>query len=258
MRAMANARSIARGPMGLLGSAAQLPMVALAIASAWLLIATAQLTGTAALLHHHALIEHGPPLWIAVPAFLAAWLVMIFAMMVPASLPAIAGAAGLTRSTGRVAALPPGPSVRRFLAPSVLVWTAFGLAMFFGDAMLHRLVDAAPWLGARPSLINASVIGFAGLYQLLPIKRSSLDACRHSAGRDPSAGLDHAMACLASSGALMLLMFAEGFSSPWPMLGLTAVMVYEATGRHGETAARVVGVVLVAAAIGVALTGTPV
>lgn len=240
----------------LLASAALLPGIVLAIATAWVLIALTQLSGTAALLHHHALIEHGPPLWIAVPAFMAAWLVMIVAMMVPASLPAIVRGSSLGRSPRSAAPLMPGASTRRFLATYVLVWLGFGLAVFFGDGALHRIVDATPWLGARPWLISASVIGFAGLYQLLPIKRRSLDACRHPAGRDPAAGLEHALACLESSGALMVLMFAEGFSSPWPMLGLTAVMVYEATGRHGHIAARAVGVLLLALALGVVLSGT--
>jgi predicted metal-binding membrane protein len=225
----------------LLASAAQVPGIALAIATAWVLIALTQLSGTAALLHHHALIEHGPPLWIAVPAFLAAWLVMIVAMMVPASLPAIAGVA---RS-----------SMQRFLVPYMVVWAGFGLAVFFGDAMLHRIVDATPLLGARPWIIDAAVFAFAGVYQLMPVKRRSLDACRHPAMRDRDAGVQHALACLASSGGLMLLMFAEGFSSPWPMLGLTGVMVYEATGRYGQAAARAVGLLLLVAAIGVVLTG---
>lgn len=232
-----------------------MPGIALAIATAWVLIAGAQLTGTAAFLHHHALIEHGPAPWIAVPAFLAAWLVMIVAMMIPASLPAIVRGSGLDRLRGRVAPVLPGAATRRFLLPYLLVWLGFGLAVFLGDATLHHIVDATPWLGARPWLIDAGVFAFAGAYQLLPLKRRSLDACRHPARGHRDAGLEHALACLASSGALMLLMFAEGFSSPWPMLGLSAVMVYEATGRHGHLAARVVGVLLLAAATGVVLTG---
>jgi len=240
-RVGAHPESAADRAPGLLASATQVPGVALAIVSAWVLIALAQVSGTATLLHHHALIEHGPPLWIAVPAFLAAWLVMIMAMMVPASLPAIAG---LARS-----------AAHRFLVPYVVIWSGFGLAVFFGDATLHRIVDATPWLGARPWLIDAAVFGVAGVYQLLPVKRRSLDACRHPAVRGRDAAVDHAHACLASSGGLMLLMFAEGFSSPWPMLGLTGVMVYEATGRHGERAATAVGVLLLVAGIGVVLTG---
>src|SRR6266852_5960568 len=47
------------------------------IVAAWTSVFIAQFTGAAVALHHHALIEGGQPLWLAVPLFLAAWLVMI-------------------------------------------------------------------------------------------------------------------------------------------------------------------------------------
>jgi predicted metal-binding membrane protein len=242
---------------GLVASATRLPAITVAIGAAWLMVAAAQLTGTAGLLHHHALIEHGPAIWIAVPSFLVAWLVMVVAMMVPASLPAIAAYAVSDR-TARVA---------RFLVPYGLTWAVFGLAVFAGDAVLHRLVDATPWLAAHPWLIDASVIAIAGGYQLTPFKRRSLDACRHPAallvGRPHAAlraapGIAHATACLAASWALMLLMFAEGFSNPLPMLGLSVAMVYEATGRYGHLVRRAVGIGLLSLAVGVSLSGVSV
>src|SRR5512147_2321471 len=64
-------------------------VVGIAIAGAWVLAIVAQATGNATLLHHHALIEGGFPLWFAVPVFLLSWQVMVAAMMLPASLPAI-------------------------------------------------------------------------------------------------------------------------------------------------------------------------
>jgi Predicted metal-binding integral membrane protein len=244
--------SVAAGP-GLIASAERLPGVVVAIVVGWLLIATAQITGTAALLHHDALIEHGPPLVVAVPSFLGAWLVMVVAMMIPASLPAIATSAAW------------GSRVSRFLAPYVLIWAGFGIAVFAGDAMLHRLVDATPWLAARPWLIDASVIGIAGAFQLTPLKLRSLDACRHpatliTANAAPGLsrlgpGFAHGVACLGASWALMLLMFAEGFSNPIPMLGLSVVMTYEATGRYGQLLRRFVGLGLVSLAVMVAATG---
>src|SRR6185503_2706006 len=65
-----------------------LPAIAI-VAAAWTALLALDVTGVAATLHHHALIEGGPPLWIAIPLFLLAWQVMVAAMMVPASLPAI-------------------------------------------------------------------------------------------------------------------------------------------------------------------------
>jgi predicted metal-binding membrane protein len=252
------AGGLGRVATGLSEAAGQLPVITAAVGVAWLLIATAQLTDTAGLLHHHALIEHGPPLWISVPTFLGAWLVMIVAMMIPASLPAIAAYATSIRHA----------RLWRFLAPYALAWAGFGLAVFAGDALLHHVVDTTPWLAARPWLIDASVIGIAGTYQLTPFKRRSLDACRHPAmllaaadahgRRGAGPGVAHAAACLAASWALMLLMFAEGFSNPIPMLGLAVAMAYETTGRYGQLVRWAVGAGLLLIACGVLLGGTSV
>ena len=94
-------------------------------------------------------------------------------------------------------------------------------------------------------------MALAGVYQFVPLKRQSLTACRHPAGQLPTTapprrgsfrlGFDHGVACLGSSSALMLLMFAEGFANLWWMVALTVVMVYEMTGRDGQRAAAVVG-----------------
>ena len=42
----------------------------------------------------------------------------------------------------------------------------------------------------------------------------------------------------------MLVMFAAGVAVLWWMAALTAVMVYEKTGRHGRALTPVVGIVL--------------
>ena len=224
------------------------------IAGSWAILLIAEASGAAAALHHHALIEGGVPLTIAIPAFLAGWIVMVAAMMLPASLPTIHV---VEAATARL------PSRRRaraaFLGSFALVWAAFGLGAFLGDVGLHHLVDATPWLAERPWLIESGILALAGGYQLLPLKRRSLAACRHPAtqalapgtvlGDAARLGLRHGLSCLGSSWALMLLMFGEGFASLGWMAGLTALMVYEATGRQGQRAASVAGVVLILAAV---------
>jgi predicted metal-binding membrane protein len=218
------------------------PLVLIAIAAAWLVAVISQSTGEAALLHHHALIEGGPPLWIAVLLFLLSWQVMIAAMMLPASLPTIRV---VESSIGRGAS---------FLLAFAAVWSVFGLFAFAGDFVLHHVVDATPWLAARPWLIEGGVLGMAGAYQLSPLKRRYLAACRHPTalvatpgpqGRGAlDLGIAHGVDCLGSSWALMLLMFAEGFANLWWMVALTVVMLYETTRRHGHVAASVVGLIL--------------
>lgn len=233
------------------GPSVRLRPVLLVIGAAWLLAVVAQVTGNAALLHHHALIEGGAPLWITTPVFLVAWQVMIAAMMLPASLPTI-------RDFSRRVSLGERPyrDVAIFLGSFAAVWTAFGLFAYLGDAVLHHLVDTTPWLAARPWLIEGGVVGLAGAYQLTPMKRMSLAVCRHPGiavlGRIPLRdgamrhGLDHGLACLGSSAALMLLMFAEGYANLWWMVALTAVMAYEVMGRFGQRVAWVVGLALLA------------
>jgi predicted metal-binding membrane protein len=243
------------------------------IGAGWLVAVAAELNGQAGLLHHHHLIGDGAlPLWLAAFAFLGGWQVMVAGMMLPASLPAI-----------RVFAKGPA-SVVGFLLAYVLVWTAFGLVAFFGDAGLHATVHATPWLAERQWLIEAAVLVAAGAYQFLPWKRRGLAACRHPAARVSSggvpsggvasdgasgrgapddgfeAGFRHGVDCLKSSWALMLLMFAAGFANIAWMAVLAAVMAYEAIGRHGQRVASVFGLALLAlagAVLFLGLAGSP-
>jgi predicted metal-binding membrane protein len=221
------------------------------IGAAWVLAIIAQATGTARLLHHHALLVGGPPIWLGTAAFLLGWQVMVAAMMLPASLPTIwsMAHASASRASGRLWEAP-------FLGAFALVWTIFGAWAFAGDYVIHHIVDTTPWLAARPGLIEGIVLATAGAYQVTPVKRRSLAVCRHPAGLLAIAGPDsgpfrlgfeHALTCLGSSWALMVLMFAEGFASVGWMAALTGVMVYEATGRRGQPVASATGVVLLLA-----------
>lgn len=252
MRARRGIAMAAAGP-------SQLRPVLYAIAGAWLLAVVAQVTGNAALLHHHALIEGGAPLWLTTPIFLVAWQVMIAAMMLPASMPTIRAFSRGVASTARRSR-----DLAAFIGAFALLWTAFGLFAYMGDFVLHHVVDATPWLAARPWLIEGGVVALAGAYQLTPLKRMSLSVCRDPGsavlarmplGAGPVRhGIDHGLACLGSSAALMLLMFAEGYANLWWMVVLTAVMAYEVIGRHGQRVAMVVGLLLLAYAAGIFLT----
>jgi predicted metal-binding membrane protein len=210
--------------------------------TAWLVILLLEATGGASALHHHALLDAGPSPLVATALFAVSWAVMVVAMMVPASLPVIAHAA----SVGWVVAFG-------------LAWTGVGLVAFAGDGLLHRAVDASPWLAERAWVIQVAILGGAGLYQFGPVKRRSLDRCRSAAhgasDRWPSfsAGWRHGLDCIGSAGALMLLMFAEGLASPLPMVLLTGLMLYEANGRHGIGVAKLAGLVLVLMAVDVAV-----
>jgi predicted metal-binding membrane protein/peroxiredoxin len=225
---------------------AALAGLTLAIGGAWALSAAAQLTGGAGLLHHHSLIDGGPPLPVATALFGVSWLVMVAAMMLPSSLSAIQTFGSVAALRGRSQA-----SVAGFVGAYLAIWLVVGLLFFAGDSVIHRIVGATPWLAEHSFLIPAGLLGAAGLYQFAPIKRRFLEACRHAtASADSGAyglksGVIHAIDCVASSGPLMLVMFAAGIANIWWMAALTAVMVYETTGRHGQTVARAAGLVLI-------------
>jgi predicted metal-binding membrane protein len=254
-------RPLARAPAG--GrSGPPVLVVGSLVAGAWLLAVVLEVTGHAAALHHHALIEPGaPPLWMGVPLFVVAWLLMVAAMMLPASLRAIEIAVPAS------SAARPRAALTGFLAAYGLVWTGFGLVAFVGDMGLHALVHASPWLAARPFLIEATVLALAGAYQLVPTKRRGLEACRRpkpisasgATEASPSrrgfrAGLVHGIDCVASSWALMLLMFAAGVANLAWMGLLTVAMAYEVRGRFGREAALGFGIALLWLAL-VAATG---
>jgi predicted metal-binding membrane protein len=222
-------------------------VVLCAIAAAWLLALTAEVTGAAGALHHDALIEDGPPLWTALVLFLAAWQAMVAAMMLPSTLPLIRLFDVVSRQQedgGRARAA--------FLGGYAAVWTAFGALAFLGDGVVHRVVHAVPPLAERPWLIAGSTLAVAGAFQFSGLKERCLSKCRQPGPyllaryrRGPAAafrlGLGHGLYCLGCCWALMLVMFAAGVAVLWWMAALTAVMVYEKTARHGPALTPIVG-----------------
>ncbi len=226
----------------------------LASAAAWILTVVGTATGAGSVLGHDALIHGGPsgppPLWLAAVGFLITWQLMLAATMVPASGPALGVVA-----RGLAARARPLLESATFVAAFALVWSAFGLAAFAGDWVLHHLVDTTPWLAARPELIQAGILAVAGAYQLTPWKRSGLAACRDphavAACCDPAAdrpgfraGVRHALDCLGASWALMLLMFAAGPADLAWMVAVTGIMAYEVRADDGQESAWLFGVFL--------------
>ena len=229
------------------------------VGSAWAVTFALQLSGGAEALHHHELLEGGVPLSVAIVVFLVAWQVMVAAMMLPSSLRALRAAVPGTVASWRGQ----GVVVGAFLAAYAAVWSAFGLAAFFGDVVLHHIVDVTPWLEARPWVIQAGVLAISGAYQFTPMKRWSLSACRHPMGPAREHGLgasvrfgvSHAVECLVGSWALMLLMFAIGVAHvPW-MVALTATMAWETLAPNGQRTAPILGFALLGLTVVAVLAG---
>ena len=220
---------------------------------------TAEVTGAASLLHHDGLIEDGPALWVALPAFLLAWQVMLTAMMLPSSLP-------LVRLFARASARQPRPraAMAGFLGGYAVVWGAFGALAFAFDVGVHAAVDASPWLQGHEWLLAAGVLMLAGAFQFSSLKYACLDKCRHpaqfmlrfyerGAGGGMRLGMRHGLFCLGCCWALMLVMFSVGVASLVAMAALTALMVHEKTQPRGRQVVPVAGATLVATALLIAL-----
>ena len=191
-------------------------------AAAWLALVVLMLTGSGGVIRHDRLLAGGPPLWLATITFVAGWQVMVWAMMAPASLHALQHAGA------------------RFIAGYVAVWTAFGVAMFLGDACLHYAVSHWSWLGAHAWLIPGSTLIAVGTYQLSKLKARSLEACLTA----PRSGVRHGLDCVGSSGGLMLLTFALATASLPAMAVITLLMIYEVS-PFGQSTVRVLGYALI-------------
>jgi predicted metal-binding membrane protein len=224
-----------------------------AVAAAWGVAVALEASGVAGVLHHDSLLEGGPGFGPALLLFLAGWQVMVAAMMLPSSLPLVrmfaAATAGLP---GRARAL------AAFLGAYALVWSAFGAVAFAGDAGLHALVAASPWLESNDWTIAPSVLLLAGAFQFTSLKDACLRACRHPAsflrrhyrrgvGGAFALGGRHGLFCVGCCWALMLVMFAAGSVSLIWMAALTALMVHEKTRPAGAQTVPLTGVVLLAA-----------
>jgi predicted metal-binding membrane protein len=221
----------------------------LLIALAWAVALLAALTNQRYLIDHHWLIEEsGLPWLVAALVFLLCWQVMTLAMMVPSSLPMINLMTYAARKQTRTRVV-----LAAFLAGYALVWTGFAVAAFVGDTMLHRTVDASPWLADHAFLIGATTFTIAGVFQFSPLKDRCLTACRsplgffiryYQQGVAPALqlGVRHGLFCVGCCWALMLIMFGIGVGSLAWMAGLAGVMVIEKALPGGRRIAPFIGV----------------
>jgi predicted metal-binding membrane protein len=196
---------------------------------------------------------------ISIPVYLATWVTMLAAMMLPATAPlALAyGRVAQARGGGPLATLP-------FSASYLSLWTAAGLvplAVFVWSRGLVAGMSASP-LGP---LALGGVLLVAGLYQLSPWKGACLRACRSPLGfvmghdfdsgafGGLRAGVAHGAFCLGCCWALMAVLTVAGLMSlPW-MAALSVLVLAVKNWHRGRGLARVAGVAMVVGGILVAL-----
>jgi predicted metal-binding membrane protein len=193
---------------------------------------------------------------LALLPFLALWVLMMMAMMLPSVAPVAVlwarSISGVSTGLGRVVRM------GQFLSGYLLAWAACGAVAFTALAGTGRLLTVSPtaakWLGV-------AIVIAAGVYQLTPWKDWCLRRCRSPIGalmyyigfkgrsRDVRVGLHHGATCVGCCWGLMILLIAVGVMNVAVMAGLAAVIFVEKLWRHGKLFGQAAGIVLVAAGV---------
>ena len=162
-----------------------------------------------------------------IESFVATWVVMIAAMMLPSAIPVVLEFA-------RTAERRKGWQI----ATGVLAATYLGVWLVFG-VMCYAIYTAArmPW--PNQAVVVGLALALAGVYSISPIKRASQARCRELCAlhgplpfnltRSAAlAGARYGVSCLGCSAALMVAMVLLGMSSLWwaVILGIV-ILVYK-------------------------------
>jgi predicted metal-binding membrane protein len=196
----------------------------------------------------HLGLHHSP---LGVIAGLPGWSLMVVAMMVPVTLPAVRHVGLNTMRCRRRRAM------ALYTAVYVGVWVLFGVYALAIEHLLRVHVGLS-----EPMLLAVALVAAAG-WQLTRAKRRALFACGRTVplpplGRRADAGcvryaLLQARRCMQSCWAIMLVMVVIGHSSLVWMIALTALVVAEELTVIGRRLTRPAAAVLAVAAAAVAL-----
>lgn len=195
--------------------------------------------------------------WLAAAAsFVALWLGMMAAMMLPSLLPLLwryrRGVVGT--GTARLAGLTAIVAVGYFT-----VWGALGAAIFPLGVAVAAAAMRSPLLARAAPLAIGSVVLIAGAIQLTRWKAHHLACCRQIGARDPTVpadaraawrkGLRFGMHCVGSSAGLTAILVVVGMMDPRAMAVATAAITAERLAPAGERIARAIGGVALGAGV---------
>ena len=190
--------------------------------------------------------------------FLAIWVVMMIAMMFPATATMNLAFARVQRD--RPSSRRPAVSTWIFVGAYLLVWTLFGVLAYLGALAASALAQQIPWIMMNAARIGGGTLMLAGLYQFAPLKRVCLAKCCtpldfiHGGWRDGYTGafrmgLEHGIYCLGSNWLLFVLLFPLGIMNIAAMAGLTVVIGAEKMFPRWERIAQGVGLALILSGI---------
>ena len=196
--------------------------------------------------------------WPHVLLLVAMWVVMMTAMMLPTAAPLIL----LYATAARRSAEPANPSRRVYALASgyLMVWGLYSIVLAAAQRLLASASVLTPMMEPSGPSAGAVLLGIAGVYQLTPLKRACLRACRSPLGfmmqrwRSGVAGafrlgLGHGTYCLGCCWALMLILFAGGVMNLVVIVTLTVWVLVEKTAPFAEYTSTASGVALFGMAV---------
>jgi len=192
----------------------------------------------------------------AASSFLAMWIVMMGAMMLPSLVPMLwryrqaIARTGETR-LGRLTAL--------VGAGYFFVWTGFGMAAFALGVALAAIEMQQPALARAVPIAVGVVVLIAGALQFTPWKAHHLAYCREArwcgrtlpadAGTAWRRGLRLGLHCSSCCGGLTAILLVIGVMDLHAMAAVTAAVTAERLAPAGERVARAIGAIVVGAGL---------
>ena len=189
----------------------------------------------------------------------AMWAVMMAGMMLPSASPLLLLYGAAARRTGRGSGAGAWRQIYALATGYIVIWAIFSASATAAQRILSRLLIVSPMMTVTSRAATVAMLALAGLYQLTPLKRACLHACRSPlsfmmhrwrAGSIGAfrMGVDHGIYCVGCCWALMLLLFVGGVMNLTVIVALTVFVAIEKLLPIGAAAARVSGAALIAAA----------
>ena len=203
--------------------------------------------------------------WMAMPgqtwmeaaaSFIAVWVVMMAAMMLPSQAPVLwrYGQAISRRGEARVGSVTLHAGLGYFF-----VWTLFGFIVFPLGVVLATIEMQQPTLARAVPVTAGVVILIAGAVQLTSWKAHHLTRCRETPARGSSLpadartawrqGMRFGLDCTLSCANLMTILMVIGVMDLRAMAAVTAAITAERLAPAGERVAHATGVVVMVTGI---------
>ena len=191
----------------------------------------------------------------AAASFVAMWIIMMAAMMLPSLIPVLRSYRRVLRGEGesRLALLTALVGVGYFF-----VWTVFGAALFPLGASIASLEMRIPALARSVPVMAGAVALIAGALQFTPWKMHHLACCRqsppcgHALPSHVGAwrhGISRGIHCSYCCANLTVILLVIGVMDLRAMVLVTAAITAERLAPEGRNVARLLGVLIVGAGL---------